>query len=268
MTLLTSWIGFASFATSLALIVHSLASRSFTGHECLKPNWWSLSIRFALESTALSVWLACGLPLLGWMFWFGDNEHWFWYHGWIIGVIISVSATGIATARISKTGATLRYLRLHYWTSLALIVSFGAVYGYESLRSVEAATPELASRRIFARLAPFIDEPVSYVEHVGPLPHGFDADLCKSYWIMGANEPRGRFSICHHKWYGWKYVHSEIYPPSVDELKRARQWLAESTNRYEVISILRNVITNYPDSPAETEAKELLKSIGEPVPLL
>ena len=266
MTQLTSWVGTVSFVICVALIIHAVLPRSSTDRENVKPRWWSLLVRLILECMSFFVWLAVGLPLLAWALWIGDNEHWFYHYAWIIAATISVFISGIATVRIYKTGATPRYLWLHCWLPLALVISFGSVFAYESLRLVEGSTPKTAAQEVFDRLTTSIDEPVTFVEHVGPLPHDFLEDRCKSYWVLGEYEPRGRFSICRHKWYGWQFSHSEIFPPSSDEISRAKQRLTNSGNRSGAILILQSVIANYPNTAAETEAKELLKSIGEPVP--
>jgi hypothetical protein len=262
MTKLTSWIGTVAFVLCVALIIHAVCPWSTT-RERVKPNFLSLCLRFVLESASLFIWLAGALPLLAWAFWIGDNEHWFYHYAWVFAAIIAVSASAIATARISQQGATAHHLWIHLWLPLVLILTFGAVVGYESVRTIEGATADTAAQEVFARLTAQMDQPVEFVEHAGTLPRGLDPARCKSYWILGPNEPRGRFSICRHQWYGWQFAHSELFPPSIEELNRAKKWLSGSTNRAGAVLILQNVIANYPDTPAETEARELLKSIGE-----
>lgn len=265
MTQATSWIGAASFLICVALIIHAVAPRSSTIRNHAKPELWSLCVRFILECASFFIWLACALPLLAWAFWIGDNEHWFYNYAWVFAAIVAVSVSGIATARIAKHGATARYLSLHSWLPVVLILSFGAVVAYESVRTIEGTTADSAAQKVFDRLTTHMDQPVKFVEHVGKLPHGLDPARCKSYWILGPNEPRGRFSIGRHQWYGWQFAHSELFPPSVGELTRAKQWLSGSTNRVGAILILQSVIANYPNTPAETQARELLESVGEPV---
>ena len=266
MTQLTSWIGTLAFVVCVALIIHAVCPWSSRTGDRVKPRFRSLCMRFILECASFFIWLACVLPLLAWAFWIGDNEHWFYHYAWIFAAIIAVSVSVIATARISRHGATARYLWLHFWLPLALILSFGAVAGYESVRTIEGTTADSAAQEVYDRLSAHMDQPVKLAEHVGPLPHGLDPASCKSYWILGLNEPRGRFSICRHKWHGWQFAHSELFPPSVEELNRAKKWLSGSTNRDGAILILQSVITNYPNSVAESEARELLASLGESSP--
>lgn len=254
-----------AFVMCVALIIHAVCPWSSRTRDGVKPRFWSLCVRFILECASIFIWLACALPLLAWAFWIGDNDHWFYHYAWVFAAIIAVSASLIATARVSKHGATARYLWLHLWLPLVLILSFAAVLGYESVRTIEGTTAESAAQEVFDRLTTQLDQPVRFVEHVGTLPHGLDPARCKSYWILGPNEPRGRFSICRHKWYGWQFAHSELFPPSVEELDRAKKWLSGSTNRDGAILILQSVVANYPNTPAETEARELLESIAEPV---
>ena len=266
MTQLTSWVGIVSFLICVALIIHAVSPWSRTSSDHLQPQSWSLCLRFILECASFFIWLVCGLPLLAWSLWIGDNEHWFYHYSWAFAAIIAVSVSAIATARISKHGAPARYLRLHLWLPVVLILSFGTVVAYESVRTIEGTTADTAAQEVFDRLTARMDQPVKYVEHVGPLPHGLDPAICKYYWILGPNEPRGRFSICRHKWYGWQFDHSDLFPPSVEELNRAKKWLSGSTNRPGAILILQSVITNYPNTAAESEARELLALLGESAP--
>jgi len=266
MTSLTFWIGSASFIVCLTLIVHALVPRPFADVKLLQPRKWSVLLQFPLECGAMFVWLATGLPLLGWMFWFGDNDHWFYHYAWIFAAVIALAASGVGAVRIFRAGATTRYWRVHFWAPIILLLSFASICGYESLRSIEGITLDSAVQKVFDRLAAHIDEPVRFVKHEGPLPYGRNDSTCEAYWILGAKEPRGRFSVCRHKWFGWQFSHSERFPPSADELKRAKQWITNPANRRGVVLILQSVIINYPNTPAETEAKELLESIGEPMP--
>ncbi len=44
--------------------------------------------------------------MLAWMFWIGDNEHWFYDYAWIFAAAIAIATSSIASARIYKMGAT------------------------------------------------------------------------------------------------------------------------------------------------------------------
>jgi len=145
------------------------------------------------------IWLAYGLPLLAWMFLFGDNEHWFYNYAWIFAASIAIEVSAIAAIRIFRIGASGRYLRIHLWIPICLILSFASLYEHESIYRIEGITVESAAQNVFTRLSHNIDAPVRYVEYSGELPYNLDSTRLKSYWILGPNEPRGRFSISRHK---------------------------------------------------------------------
>jgi hypothetical protein len=260
MTSFTFWLGVASFFVCIALMAHAVWPRT---KGFIRPQGWSLGGRFLLESLAIFVWFAWFFPLLAWMLWIGDNEHWFYNYAWVFAAVIAVVPSAIATVRIANFGATAGYLRLHFWLPVTLIMTFVGLAGFEKLKTIEGATADTAAQKVCKRLTAHLDFPVTIVEDQETLPQGLDATRCKSYWIMGPDEPRGRFSICRHRWFGWQFAHSERFPPSVEEINRAKKWLSDSTSRDGAILILRSVIDNYPDTAAEIEAKELLKLAGE-----
>ena len=97
MTQLTSWLGLACFAICLALIVHAVNPYSGRNPERVNLRLWSLLWRAALECVCLFIWLACGLPLLAWGLWIGDNEHWFYNFAWVFAAGIAIGVSSVST---------------------------------------------------------------------------------------------------------------------------------------------------------------------------
>lgn len=260
---ITGWISYISFLICIALVAHAVLPWSSIARARVSPSKWSLGARFILECSALFLWLVYGLALLAWALWIGDNDHWFFHYGWIISFVIALGVSTISIVRIYRNRANARYLKLHLWTPLALLLSFVLTFGYESLSDVEGRTAESAAKAVFDRMAAKMDQPVTLVQHDGPPPHGRHPDNYKAYWIWGPDEPRGRFSISRHPWYGWRRTYTEYLPPSADELASAKEFLTDIGDRDMAILILQNMIKNYPNTPAETEAREFLESIQQ-----
>jgi hypothetical protein len=201
-------------------------------------------------------WLAIAIPLLAWGFWIGDNEHWFYSWSPVFAAVVAAAIPLVATVRTAKVGATAAYLAIHLWGSVFLLLSFVVAIGYESVHDIEGFTAESAAQKVFEQMASHMAQPVRLVEHVDPGQH---LPGCRHYLILGADEPRGRFSICPHWWFGWSYASSYMFSPSRDELARARAMLEEGDSD-RAAHVLQEVIANFPGTPAEAEAKELMAS--------
>lgn len=262
MTEVTSWIGRVAFFACFAFMLYGVVWRIPSRGESVKPGWGTLLLLATLECAALWCWFALAFPLLAWAFWIGDNEHWFFGFAWVFAGVIAIAATSLATWRWRNFGLTATDRRIQVLVPLLLLISFGVASTYESLHTVAGLTASAAAQQTLDQLSPAIQQPVRFVEAAGEPPYGLDPARCKSYWILGDDEPRGRFTLCRHRWFGWQVAHRELFPPSEQELGQAKRWLADSTNRDRAILVLRSVVTNYPQTPAEAEAKELLRSIG------
>lgn len=264
----TSIVIFISFIACLGLIAHALIARTPNVGDRVMPSQWALFGRLFLECLSIFLWLAITLPLLGWAFWYGDNDHWFMRRGWILGLLIALGTSVISAVRINRHGTSQRYLRLHFWLPLCLILLLGFVFVYESLQDIEGLTAEAASQEILKQFATRDNQPVRLVEHHGPLPrvgalefHEIPSEG-KLYWVIGEEEPLGRFSIRPHNWFGWTVTHTERFQPSAEVLARAKELIGVPSDRKYGVSMLREVIGNYPDSPAAAEAAKLLESMG------
>jgi hypothetical protein len=267
MTTITYWIGVASFFACVGLIIHSVFPRRGPAQKPYVLQWYSVVLRAGLEFFSLWIWLSVALPLLAWQFWLGDNEHWFYRTAWLFAAAIAATTSYITVRRIFNKTATPTYSRIHLWVPLVLLMSYGGISVYEFAKPIKGWTAQGAAENVFAQFvaSKFFDEPIHLAERTQNLPaYEADPSRCKYYWVMGVNEPRGYFSVCKHGWFWWRESSSARFPPSKKELDRAKDWITKG-NRSGAILILKNIIENYPGTPAETGAKELLQSVGETV---
>jgi hypothetical protein len=200
--------------------------------------------------------------LFAWGMFIGDQDHWFYHYAWVFVAVFSSVVMVIATVRISKRGATKLYLWIHLLAPILLLSTFAAATIHEQTKGILADTAEEAAQMIFAEMAPKFDEPVTLVANTHILPSDLTADGRKVYWIMGAKEPRARFSVIPHHRYGWQRADWSGIPPSDKELARAKDWL--TSNKAGAIAVLKRIILDHPNTPVQAEARELLKSIDLP----
>ena len=262
---MTQGIEQVSFLVCVALIIDALIPRTSTGRKRLDHRWWFLSLIATLEYVSIAIWLSFALPILAWMFWIGDNDHWFYHYAWIFAAGIGVAVSAISALRIRNGNATILYERIHLWTPLLLIVLFSGLWGCEFAQRIEGTTAESAASNILEQIRGF-DEPVRLVECLEPPPFGADPMRSKTYWVMGFKEPRGRISVSRYGYFWWTHGSYEGFPPSQKELDRAKDWLKDSAMRHDAFRVLRSIQDNYPNTPAADEAKKLLLSRGEGTP--
>lgn len=266
MTPVTGVIGIISFVACLGLMAHALFPWTFITREVITVKWFPLLIWFVLECTAIFLWLSVILPLLAWSLWIGDNDHWFFHHAWVFAAIVAVSIFGFRYARVLQYGTSKGYLSYHLWGAIALLVTFGMVVGYESLHRIEGLTPETASQSVSHRLTRAINEDVNLVEDTRPRSGHQSPERYRAYWVMAGNEPRFRFTIARHRWFGWTFASSVPLRPLREEMEHAK-FLAsrssDSSDQKTAVWALEQMIVNYPDTAAKDEAKHLLKSLRD-----
>ena len=261
MTEPTSRVGTACFITCVALMFHaivwgySLAPQATAGRA-------SVLLGATVEFLALWLWLSAALPILAWMFWIGDNEHWFYHYAWLLAAVLAAGTASITARRALRGAATRSYRAVHFWVPLCLLAAMAGVYLYDFVWRIEGRTAEAAAHNILARM-PY-HEPVRLVELTPAEAGEDDKERRRAYWIMGIDEPRGRIVVGRYGRFWWTLGSSGGFPPSQAELSRAKEVLEktpwESDN---AVLILRTIVENYPRTPAAAEARELLESLAE-----
>ncbi|MBX9656336.1 hypothetical protein K2Y11_22190 [bacterium] len=266
MTSVSGVIGLISFIACLGLMAHALFPWTFITREVITVKWFPLLIRFILECTATFLWLSVILPLLAWSLWIGDYDHWFFHYAWVIAAVVAISIFGFRDLRILQHGISASYLSYHLWGAIALLLTFGTVVGYESLHRIEGLTPETASQSVSRRFMRKINEDVNLVEDTRPRSGHQSPDRYRAYCIMAGNEPRFRFTIARHRWFGWTFASSIPLRPFAEELRHAKGIASRSSNssdRKSAIWALEQMIANYPETVAKVEAEQLLKSLRD-----
>lgn len=83
---------------------------------------------------------------------------------------------------------------------------------------------------------------------------------------MAGNEPRFRFTIARHRWFGWTFASSVRLRPFAEELRHAKYLASRSSvssDRKTAVWALEQMIVNYPETVAKAEAEQLLKSLRD-----
>ncbi len=244
---------FAAVPICVALVVHALWPHRRGATVGVTPRRFTTALTAALEFSALWVWLLPGLTILIWLFWAGDNSHWFYDHGWLITAAIAGTAAAATARKLWIGTATRRFARIHLGVPCLLLTAFGTVWLYGFAQKIDVTDPDAVARNFAADRSSVTGEPVRAIEEIRT------QSRCKHYWLMGADEPRGRLSVCPHGWFWWRVAGNSWFPPSEEELARADA--AYDSDRK--ILILKTVIENYPGTPAAAEARQRLQSMDE-----
>ncbi len=262
MTELTSRVGTACFIVCVALILHAVAARHSRTPQA-RASWKAALIRGSVEVVALWFWLSMALGLLAWGFWIGDNDHWFYHYVWYFAALIALGVSGLSIWRYRRGVASRAYRAIHLWIPIGLIAAIASVYLYDFVSRIEGRTAEAAAQNILARM-PY-HEPVRLVEMTRAEAGDVHSERCRTYWIMGTDEPRGRITVCRYRRFWWTYAGSGGFPPSQAELSRAKEVLEKTPWESDRATlILRSIVDNYPNTPAAAAARELLESLAEP----
>jgi hypothetical protein len=211
-------------------------------------------VQGALIFAAVWPWFAVLFPILAWMLWFGDNDYWFYQTSTYIAAGAALAYAWFVMARISRGRASRVYVQFHWWCPMLLLAVIAALWAYEWGRDIDGTTPEVAATAILQK--EHFGEEVRLVED--PQPND-SLPTCKTYWIMGAEEPRGRITVCPKGRFGWQLGGNEWFPPSAQELERAKELLQKPGDRDRARLILEAIVKNYPGTKAEREARRLLK---------
>ena len=259
MTTVTSRIGMACFVASIGLVLHAIVARRSRTPQA-QTSWQATLLRAGVEIVALWFWLSISLGLLAWGFWIGDNDHWFYRFVWLFAAFIAAGIGGLSARRYRRGAASKTYRAIHLWIPIALIAAIASVYFYEFAHRIEGRTAEAAAQNILARMS--YNEPVRLVEMTADEGGDIDTNRRRVYWIMGADEPRGRIVVARYRRFWWTHASSGGFPPSQEELFRAKEVLEKSPwNSDNAVLILQSIVENYPNTPAAAEARAMLESL-------
>jgi len=226
----------------------------------VKKTWRLILFHGIVVFFAVWIWLGSILPLLAWMLWIGDNEHWFYNSSIYIAAAIASAFAGLVIFRVVKNRASVRYVRMYFWCSIILLVISATIWSYDLVEPIEGTAPKAAAESFLRRSGRFYSK---LVEDQQPSIDFPDRSRCKTYWIMGEEEPKGRITVRHYGWFWWSYAGSERFSPSAEQLQRAKERLQSSQDQDGAILILKSIINDYPNTPASKEARELLRKHGE-----
>lgn len=260
MSTLTSLLGHAGFILCLLLMGYGLFAPRPKNGSAVHPTFRFVLVRGALVFLALWLWLRVTLPLLGWGFWYGDNDHWFPHYSDYFAVIIALAHAGFVMHRVAGRQASGRYARLHFSGPIALIMLIGIIWVSESIQPIQGTTPRAAAESI---VRPYdFGERVFLVEDPQPKSEFAGDPSAKTFWIMGAKEPRGRVAVRPYGWYWWTDSSFHKFEPSSEALQSAKRLLNRRDFRIG-LTLLNEVVNNYPGTEAANEAKAMLRRLEE-----
>ncbi|REK09856.1 MAG: hypothetical protein DWQ37_17245 [Planctomycetota bacterium] len=239
-------------AVSLLLIGHALWPR--VPRERTPRRRLAAVLVAAGEAVGIGFWLGGGLVLFGWAFWYGDNDHWFWTGGWCIGAVVAGVTAAAVAWKLATGRASRRFLYVHAAGAIVLLASLGATYAFHFLNTIKGTNPDAIAQQFADNLSARTGEPIRVIE-----TQRAPDDTRRSYRLMAPDEPRGRLSLHRRGWFGWSHSSSAMFPPSQDELARARQRLKTDTAGGK--PILECITENYPGTPSAAEAQKLLDGL-------
>jgi len=214
----------------------------------------------SLAFAAIWFWMGGAFFMIAWLFFLGDNNHWFYDHVSDIAAVVALAVSCAAFLRTTLGSASQLYVSSLAWIPPILLVTAGAVSIENTLSSVEGLTPESAAARVFKTNVPRISPTMRLEAHAGPPMHSDTPSDHKTFWIVEGREKVGLIVVRPNPLLGWQHSRSHRFGDSMDILIDAQVYIELGENvkaRY----CLEQIIKNLPGTPAEKEARRLLASI-------
>lgn len=258
-------------ATCIALLYHALSARRDEPEKAEPPKPLPSRSGFAYVGAAIAVllvvaafWLtlAVVLPLLAWLFWIGDNDHWFWRASPYVAAVAALLAAGPLFYRIAAQDTGPRFFLVQGSYGAVVLAAWGAAWLVMMVEPIKGSDPLQAAKEIVREWGEdpedFTYQPSTNKEVPGYVPD------THTYLVVGPEEPRGRITVQRHMGYWWKAIATHRYPPSAGELARVKQLIARDPTNSSIRLILEEIEYDYPNTSAAEEAVELLRKLKEP----
>lgn len=262
MNALSQPIVWTGFAACLLMMGFGLFAPCRRGNSAAGRGWWSVVALATVVFPTAWLWLVFMLGLLAWGLWIGDNNHWFYDHLRLIAAALAAPYTGFVAYRVLARPAARYYFRVLFWGYSALLLLFGGLLFSEWASRIYGTTARSAAENVFRGMD--LDPARQGLQLIEEQRHGLDhsgAPTGVTFLIAGPEEPRGRITVCRYGWFWWTVAGSQRYPPSKEELARAKKWLGGPVNRDHAPEILRNIVLTYPGTEAAREAQQLLDGL-------
>jgi hypothetical protein len=249
----------AALIICLALVAHAVRGRSGAASSTVSPAK-KIGV---IVTIFVAFWLTLlfWVPILAWAFWIGDNEHWFGKASPYVATAASIALIWPAVHRIFANAVDRRFLWTQVAGSITVVGLWGGFWCYQMLHPIAGTTPQEV---VFSVLRNYGLDPNDYVL-LESSDENFptDPERFRTFLVMGATEPRARITVQRYLKHWWKQVGVFMYPPSSEELARAKQWMTLPHQRDGARNILRHITESYPDTPAALEAQQLLIELDE-----
>jgi len=216
----------------------------------------------SLAFPAIWFWTSLTFALVLWLFILGDRHHWLHDHGSKVTGLFALAVCTVAFLRGMTGNASHLYVRVLAWVPPFLLLAAAAVCVDRQLNLIEGFTAESAAQNIFESAAYHRRDGMRLVPHTGPPVHPDTPAEHRTFWVVEGDK-KVALLVVWRKGFGWRLlrIHWFSKGDSRDILIDAKVYLDQSDEakaRY----CLEQVIANFPGTPAETEARELLKRTG------
>lgn len=215
---------------------------------------------FGLPVVFLGHWMLGGtiLPLLLWLFWIGDNDHWFWHtgHYWIAA--LAGFFTSVVAARVLLWRAGWRYAAVNCLAAVMGLLLLGWFYGARFARDIDGWSPEAARKQAVARHPNVSRIPLTWsrVKTEFNLP----PEQCVTFLGGDHEGPYCRVTVCRHGLLWWKQRTLLVLPPRKRALAQLKEFVL--TNPNDAPLLLQQFVNDYPGTSEAEEARQLLEQVG------
>ena len=157
-----------------------------------------------LAFAAIWFWMGVALPLTAWMFFLGDNSHWFYDYSAHIAAAIALLASLVAFVRTTCGTVSRRYVRFLAWSPPLLLLAAAAVVLEDYLSQVEGLTAESAAQHLLETNVPRRTASMRLEAHAGPPMFPEMPSNHKTFWIVDGREKVGLIMVQPNRLLGWQ----------------------------------------------------------------
>lgn len=181
---------------------------------------------------ALGFWLSLSMvvPMLAWLFWIGDNEHWFWHVWPVVTAALAILATAPLVYRTLATPLGSHFFSVQTFFAAAVCGLWGAFWLASLLEPIQGLSP-LAAVHTVVRNYGRDPNDFSYVETDESEPlFPKDPANYRTFLVMDEDEIRARITVHRHLGSTWKQVGVSWYPNAA-AAREGQQMLEELNAR-------------------------------------
>ncbi len=218
-------------------------------------SWFFVYVSLAFAS--IWFWLRPALYLGAWIFVLGDRNSWFYYYVSHIAAFLALFVTCLVFVRGMAGAISQRYIQWLKWVPPILLIAAAAVFAEEMFSRMAGVTAESAAQNLMEKFHKY-DDSMHLEAHTGPSLFPDSPQDQRTFWIVQGQEKIGLIMVWKNGILGWKPLRTHWFSDSTDILVEAQVYLQlgdQAKARY----CLEQIIRSMPGTPAEKEARRLLK---------